>query len=68
MKIYNKETKSAAVATALKKTCLIKQCSAALLRHCHIFNFILSVSWNNENKLKITLQFNLVKGIKSTLN
>ena len=50
------------VVTALKKIYLIKQC----YRHCSgtvIFlkkvNFILSVSCNNENKLKITLQFPL---------
>ena len=29
---------------------------------CHIFNFILSVSYNNENKLMVTLQFPLANG------
>ena len=65
MSKYNKETKPV-VATAFKeKTCLIEQ----FYRHCpgtpiflQTVNFILSVSCNNENKLKVTLQFPLAKG------
>ena len=48
-----------------KKVCLIEQ----FYRHCSgtaIFlkkvNLILSVSCNNENKLKVTFQFPLAKG------
>ena len=33
-----------------------------LLRRCHVFNSILSVSCNNKNKLLGTLQFPLSKG------
>ena len=62
--IYNKKIKTFVI-TVLKKTCLIKQ----FYRHCSgtaIFlkkvDFNLSVSRNNENKLKLTFQFPLAKG------
>ena len=35
---------------------------STLLQHRHIFNFILSASCSNDNKLKITLQLPLAKG------
>ena len=61
MMIYNKKKKKHLVATTLKKkACLMEQ----FYRHCSgtaIFfeevNFILSVSYNNEIKLKVTLPF-----------
>ena len=36
--------------------------SSTLLQHFDIFNFILTVSCNNENNLKLTLEFSLAKG------
>ena len=70
MIIYNKRkinTKPFVASALKKKTCLIEQ----FYRHCFgaaIFskkvNFIIlvSISCNNENKLKVTIQFPLAKG------
>ena len=64
MILHNKKMQSD-VATGLKKTCLIGQC----YRHCcdtAIFlknvNVIFFVSYNKENKLKLTFQFPLATG------
>ena len=46
--------------TAFKKNCLIEL--STLLRHCHIFEKVLSIGCNNKNKLKVTFQFPLPKG------
>ena len=58
---YNKKTK-AVVATVLKKNLFNCAVLSTLLRRCHIFNFILSLSFNDEHKLTVTFQFPLAKG------
>ena len=58
MSICEKKANSA-VATALKKTCLIEQFYR--LPALPYLNFILSASCNNENQLKATLQMPLAK-------
>ena len=60
MTTLNKKTKHV-ITTAFKKTCLIEQCYRAIF--LEKVNFILSVSCNNENKLKMTLKFTLAKFI-----
>ena len=64
MTIRNKKKNEIPCCHCVKKILFNWAALSTMLRHCIIFEkkFILSVSYNNEDKSKVTLQFPLAKG------